>query len=98
MGEAESELLRNSELGIGAPGRAVTFPRSHSSEQGGGQTWAGAAHTGPSHCQPPAPHPPAGPDVQFDVTTYRPTLSLPTALPLTVILLAPEVGGGGVGL
>ena len=52
---------------------------------------------GPSHRQPPAPHLPEGPDVQFDVNTYRPTLSLPTALPLTVILLAPEIGGGGGG-
>lgn len=97
MGEAESELLRNSELGIGAPGRAVTFPRSHSSEQGGGRPGQELPAQGPLTANP-LPPPPAGPDAQLGVTTYRPTLSLPTALPLTVILLAPEVGGGGVGL
>ena len=79
--------------------RAGQSPSHGPTVQGkAGQTWAGAAHTGPFSLPTPCPPHPVGPDVQFDVTIYRPILSLPTALPLTVILLAPEVGGGRVGL
>lgn len=98
MGEAGSGLLRNSELGTGAPGWAVALPRSHSPGQGGADLGRSCPHRALLTANPlPPPHP-VGPDVQFDVTIYRPILSLPTALPLTVILLAPEVGGGRVGL
>lgn len=65
------------------------------------QSWALGPRAGKSPSHGPTvrsnPHLPEGPDVQFDVNTYRPTLSLPTALPLTVILLAPEIGGEGWG-
>lgn len=57
MGEAESELLRNSELGTGAPGLAVTFPRSHSSEQGGGRPGQELPAQGPLTANPLPPTP-----------------------------------------
>lgn len=59
MGEAESELLRNSELGTGAPGLAVTFPRSHSSEQGGADLGRSCPHRALS-LPTPCPHPQQG--------------------------------------
>lgn len=58
MGEAESELLRNSELGTGAPGRAVTFPRSHSSSKG--RPGQELPAQGPLTANPPAPTPQQG--------------------------------------
>lgn len=44
MGEAGSRLLRNSELGIGAPGWAVALPRSHSPGQGGADLGRSCPH------------------------------------------------------
>ena len=81
MGEAESELLRNSELGIGAPGRAVTFPWSHSSEQGGGRPGQELPAQGPLTANPLPPTPQQG--QMFSLT------SPPTGPPSPCPLLCP---------